>query len=183
MKFTKIVSTLLSSLVFIPMLVNSNYTTHNTQHTVITVPLQVNCSSVPHTIEAVEALKRLHACGNAPRKKSISPNDTVYGNCGTLSLFITNEGGGDLLWHVIVTSVGFPITSASYVGNFTNWSQGWGPWYVSNAIAGYNSYVWSDYQTLWSGVGNVQATVSATDTLWFGIVCGGTGAQSQTYVS
>ena len=134
----------------------------------IPVTMHLDCSSVPATREARAALRRYHVCGlgtGGPMPQSI-----VDSNCGSLSLFVSNNFGGALQWRGRITSKLGPFVSASYAGNWSNLTNGRsGP--VSRSYSGITSD-WLDIFPINTGVGSAFGNISvAAVRLWWGAWC------------
>ncbi|HEX6140263.1 MAG TPA: hypothetical protein VF013_07375 [Candidatus Limnocylindria bacterium] len=102
----------------------------------LAVPLSVDCSALPSGQLAVALLRRYAVCGigqapsgsgtlrnNVSAQTSVSPQSSVSGNCGSVSLTLANAGGGYLQWRAEITSTMGPFVFASYSGSWHNMSR------------------------------------------------------------
>ena len=139
--------------------------------TVATVPLTVDCSQVPNTTEALNELKRRNLCGLGSPNGSVSPQGTVVGNCGSLTLNLFDHGSGFLHWQAIITSSLGPMVSASYSGEVTNLFTGWGS-FVSQGKSPMFSTRWENDIAIRTGSGVIFGEIfSAKSVLAWGLVC------------
>jgi hypothetical protein len=133
-----------------------------------TVSMELDCSSVPDTHQAKAALRRYHLCGEGTG--DVTSMSTVASNCGTLSLTVTNRGGGLMQWNGQIVSTLGPFTSASYSGSWSNITKGrQGP--VSRSRFGFTSD-WLDSFAIGTGPGSVFGIIGAAAVqLWWGPWC------------
>ena len=88
-----------------------------------------NCASAPNTPTAKAALKKYHLCGysaSAPAAKGPTPETTIVGDCGDLSLYMFNLYNGSVEFAITITSTEGPLTYASYSGTWYNYDTGGG---------------------------------------------------------
>jgi hypothetical protein len=132
------------------------------------VSMYLDCSSVPDTKEARAATRRYHICADSPG--GVTPMSEVSSNCGTLSLFVSNDFAGALQWRGRITSKLGPFTLASYGGNWSNLTNGRnGP--ISRNYGGITSD-WLDVLSINTGPGSVFGNISvAIVRLWWGAYC------------
>jgi hypothetical protein len=132
------------------------------------VSMVLDCSSVPDTREARAATRRYHVCADSPG--GVATMSEISSNCGTLSLFVSNNLGGALQWRGRITSKLGPFTLASYGGNWSNLTNGHnGP--ISRNYGGITSD-WLDVLSINSGPGSVFGNISvAIVRLWWGAYC------------
>ena len=97
--------------------------------------------------------------------------DTVYGNCGSLTLNLYNSGGGFLHWQTIITSTNGPLFSASYNGAAHNLDTGGGH-YVSDSDSWIFSTSWQSDKAVYTGPGVIFGEIlSASSTTINGTQC------------
>ena len=98
------------------------------------------------------------------------PLSTVTSDCGSLSLFVSNNFGGALQWRGRITSRLGPFISASYQGSWSNLTNGRnGP--VSRSYSGITSD-WLDIFPINTGTGSAFGIISvAAVRLWWGAWC------------
>lgn len=150
---------------------------------VIRVPMNVDCSRVPNTAEAHGILAAHNLCGYGKRSGGVSPDNSVTGPCGTLSLSVFDSGGGYMQWKGEITSSLGPFVSASYSGSWANITLGTnGP--VGRSYGGFTTD-WVDVFPILTGPGSVYARINtATDTLAYGLQCtNGSPVDDSTTVS
>ncbi len=100
----------------------------------------------------------------------ITPDTTVIGNCGSLSLNVFNSGGGWMQWKAEITSSLGPFVFASYGGSWDNWQGGFGP--VGRSYGPGLTSDWLDIFGILTGPGHVVGQITwAQDTLWWGGTC------------
>jgi hypothetical protein len=133
----------------------------------VTVPMQLDCSSIPATAQAKAALRLYRACLGWG---GVTTAGTVVSNCGSLSLSVANGGAGTLQWRGRITSTLGPFMNASYAGswaNITNNRRG----AVSRSTFGFSSD-WSDIFPINTGAGSAFGIIGAAAVqLWWGPWC------------
>lgn len=155
----------------------------------MTVPLTLDCSSVPKTAAAIEEVTRGDLCGESAKSAPGSvaaqdsiAQDTIVGDCGTLTLTLYNEDHGWVGTHTIITSFLGPMVHASYSGYVQNLNTG-----GSHSFGGSGHLfgsIWSHNQSRYTGPGWVRGEiVTATSTLAWGGQCHGSGATDITIVT
>ena len=140
-----------------------------------TAPLDLNCATVPDTKEAREALKKYNLCGYGEDDGEVTPNTTVGGSCGTLSLYIYNSGGGYLQWKAEVTSSLGKMVAVRYSGYWEKLDVG--PYGPINRDSGYIfTSDWLDIFPIYTGAGTIHGQIDyASSSLVWGGVCEGQG--------
>lgn len=132
------------------------------------VSLELDCSSVPNTPGARTVLRDNGLCGYS-KAGVITPDITIVGNCGSLSLNLFNSGGGWMQWKEEMTSSLGPFVAAGYTGSWNNFSGGQGP--ISRGFLGLTSD-WLDIFGIDTGGGRVVGQITyAWDRLWWGALC------------
>ncbi len=129
--------------------------------------LVVDCE---HSTPGGLAVARAHGlCGGTPGG-GVSTDNTVYGNCGSATLFIFNVGFGSAQWYESVNSSLGPIAFLNYGVSWTNWNVLTG--------GGFSGTAWpfSSFWNNWSGpyftwAGLVTTVMSGSVTLVNGIQC------------
>jgi hypothetical protein len=133
----------------------------------VSVPMHLDCSSVPATAQATAASRGFRACGGAGIAKATGTNTS---NCGSLSLTVANAGNGFMQWRGQITSRLGPFMSASYGGTWSNLANGRQA-VVTRSTFGFSS-VWSDIFPANSGAGPVFGMITAAAfQLWWGAWC------------
>lgn len=143
---------------------------------VVSVPLTVDCASAPQTSEAIQFMSRYKLCGYGDTRAAagVTPETIVYGNCGTLSLYTYNSGGGWMQWKGEITSSLGPFVAAGYTGDWRNndTSRQGG---VSRSYVGLTSD-WLDIFPILTGPGHVYSKITyAWDRLFWGLLCTNAG--------
>jgi hypothetical protein len=146
---------------------------------VITVPMTLDCSSAPTNNQAVAFMTANHLCGYgtgvASPGSGITPQNTVYGSCGTLSVYTFNLGSGNMMWKGEITSSAGPFVAAGYSGSWLNNTRGNGGG-VGRSFIGLTSD-WLDIFTIYTRSGTVYSVISsAWDRLWWGGLCTAAGS-------
>lgn len=141
---------------------------------VSSIPLSPDCGSLPKGPVAEELLRKYGICGYGDAERgAITPDSTVVGPCGSLSLYVHNGGGGNLHWDAEMISTLGPFVTASYAGNWTNSTRHttggvWRPFF------GFTSD-WFDPVSIHTQSGYVFGRItSAALTTWWGLVCANT---------
>lgn len=133
------------------------------------VPLELDCSSVPNTPAARKVLKDNGLCGYS-KGGGITPNTTVPGSCGSISINVLNSGGGFMQLKAEITSSLGPFVFASYGGSWDNWQGGFGP--VGRSYGPGLTADWLDIFPIQTGPGHVVGQINwARDTLFWGGTC------------
>jgi hypothetical protein len=75
----------------------------------VTVPLQIDCSTVTSVGKADAAVHRSNPCGGlsgAKRGNVVVPDSTSFGNCGSATITMSSAGSGyaNIHWNVTSTS-------------------------------------------------------------------------------
>jgi hypothetical protein len=132
------------------------------------VSLSLDCSTVPDTSQARAALRRYHVCGKDGG--GLSAMSSVTSDCGTLSLFVSNDFGGALQWRGRITSRLGPFVFGQYAGTWSNLTNGRsGP--VGRSYVGATSD-WLDVIRIGTGTGSVFGIIQgAVIRLWWGGYC------------
>lgn len=135
---------------------------------VVTVPMGLDCSSVPDTKAAKAAMRRYHVCEDG--RGGVTPLSTSISNCGALSLDVANRGGGLMQWTGRITSSLGPFSSGTYIGQWSNTTlMRFGP--VSRSKFGFTSD-WVDSFAIGTGKGSVFGVITwASMQLWWGPFC------------
>ena len=138
---------------------------------VVTVRMTLDCSSVPTTEQAVAYMTAHRLCGYGPAAGSkITPDNTVYGSCGSLSVYAFNSGNGNMQWKGEITSGLGPFIAAGYSGSWLNNTHGYGGG-VGRSFVGLTSD-WLDIFPIYTRSGTVYSQISsAWDRLWWGGLC------------
>jgi hypothetical protein len=132
------------------------------------VSMSLDCSTVPDTSQAAAALRRYHLCGKD--RGGVSTMSSVTSDCGTLSLFVSNDFGGALQWRGRITSRLGPFISGQYAGTWSNLTNG-----RSGSVG--RSYIgatsdWLDVIRIGTGTGSVFGIIQvAVIRLWWGGYC------------
>lgn len=133
----------------------------------VSVPMYLDCSSVPATAQATSASRRFGTCGGAGIATTTGTNTS---NCGSLSLTVANAGNGFMQWRGRITSSLGPFMGASYGGTWSNLANGRQA-VVTRSTFGFSS-VWSDIFPANSGAGPVFGMITAAAVqLWWGPWC------------
>lgn len=133
-----------------------------------TISMQLDCSTIPDTRQAAAALKRYHLCGTD--RGDVTPMSSVNSDCGTLSLFVSNDFGGALQWRGRITSKLGPFVFGQYAGRWSNLTNGRNG-SVDRSYTGFTSD-WLDVIRIGTGAGNVFGTIQvALIRLWWGAYC------------
>lgn len=145
---------------------------------VITVQMTLDCANAPTTHRAVAFMTTHNLCGYgagaASRGSGITPQNTVYGNCGTLSVYTFNLGSGNMQWKGEITSSAGPFVAAGYSGSWSNNTRGTGGG-VGRSFVGLTSD-WLDIFTIYTRSGTVYSVISsAWDRLFWGGLCTAAG--------
>lgn len=136
----------------------------------ITLPLTVDCSSVPDTPEAREQLEKHKLCGYGQEPGEPVPMATTIGNCGTLSLNVFDSRGGNMLWKMEMNSSLGPMGSASYTGAWRNLDLSVGGDVFRTT--GPNLGTWLDTFNIYTRPGRVAAKITgATLVTIYGLTC------------
>lgn len=148
-----------------------------------TVGMNVDCLRVPNTAQAHAVLAAHDLCGYGKTRGSVSPDNSISGNCGTLSLYVFDSGNGVMQWKGEVTSSLGPMISISYSGSWANLDLQQSDT-VNRGYSGFTSD-WNDIFSITTGPGQVFGRIDgASDTLWFGGSCSGGGPVTDyTYVN
>lgn len=132
-----------------------------------TVSMHVDCSTIPATRQARAAARRYGVCaeGGGP-----APMSTITSNCGSLSLFVNNDGAGFLQWRGQIRSSLGPFVTGSYAGTWSNLTtKRQGP--IGRNYAGITSD-WLDSISINTGAGSVFGIIGgAAIHLWWGPWC------------
>ena len=101
----------------------------------------------------------------------------MWGNCGSLTLALNDEGNGIAWWYVrIMSSIGLMV-AASYTGWANNLDLSTAD-FVSGSMPSNHpfTYAWSDVKYVLTGPGEVEGVlVTASSTLVSGIMCHNSG--------
>jgi len=117
-------------------------------------------------------------CGYGARggggNSGVSPRNTIYGDCGTLSVYTFNSGGGWMQWKGEITSSAGPFVAAGYTGSWLNLNtNGSGP--VGRSFVGLTSD-WLDIFPVYTHTGLIYSKITyAWDRLWWGGLCTSAG--------
>lgn len=149
---------------------------------VATIPMVVDCSNLPTGKRAEALLRKNHLCGFGPTD-GITPENSVAGPCGTLSLYVYNAGDGNLQWKAEITSSLGPFTTAAYSGTWANTTliqSG----LVNRSFSGLTTD-WLDIFPILTGYGNVIGRINvAVDRTFWGLICYNVApVDSTTYVT
>lgn len=141
----------------------------------MTVPLNVDCSSVPNTSRAHAILAQHHLCGYGKSSVITVPTTRVCGNCGCLSLALYNSGGGYVQWRGEITSSLGAMVNAFYSGSILNNDTHQGGPVNRNSGVIFTSD-WLDIFPIYTRPGHVYGKITyAQDLLWWGATCTNTG--------
>lgn len=145
----------------------------------ITIGLNADCSSVPNTPQAHAILTQHHLCGYG---KS-GPDTIVYGNCGSLSIYLYDHGGGYLQWRGEITSSLGPFVNAQYNGDLDNDTTGQFGSVSRNSGVVFTSD-WLDIFPRYTPHSQMYGDIYfAKDLLWWGLTCTSNGyVWSSVYV-
>jgi hypothetical protein len=133
------------------------------------IPMNLDCSTVPNTPVAQAALHKYGLCGHG-KASGVTPNNSVAGNCGTLSLYTYNALGGWMTWRAEITSSQGPFITASYSGSWANYTRGNSNG-IGRSFAGLTSD-WLDIFPIQTLSGTVFSRIGAAgDILWWGGSC------------
>lgn len=137
----------------------------------VTVRLTPDCDAAPDDPETRRYLRKYGVCdGGKAKSRRVSPQNLVVGDCGTLSLYVFNSGGGYLQWKAnIVSSLG-PFVAAHYVGSWSNPNRhASGP--VDRPFVGFTSD-WLDIFPIYTQTGYVFGQITlARLTTFYGLPC------------
>lgn len=150
-------------------LANESKTVNSIQ--TVTIPLTADCSNVPNTPQAKRELAKYNLCGYGHNKAGgVTPQGTVYGSCGSLSINVFNSNSGNMLWKAEMNSTVGWMAFASYAGDWQN-----GTTRSSGTVArstGPNTGNWTDTFNIYTGAGYVAAKISTAQfTTLYGLVC------------
>ena len=143
-----------------------------------TVSLTLDCSQVPDTPEARSALAQYNLCGygSAEDGSVAQDSNTVWGNCGSLTLSLEDGGDGKAEWGVVITSAFGPMTSASYLGLVY---YGGDLHSVSGSSGDIHLTTWTHLKYIPTGPGLVVGDITAaSSTLVWGAICTNNGFPS-----
>lgn len=144
---------------------------------VVSMPLTLDCASVPNTVQAQAFVRSRGLCST---KSATGPYMSVTGNCGTLSLYTTNSGGGYMGWHASISSSLGNMVYAQYNGSWQNTNTGYTGGVSRNSGAIFESY-WFDAFPILTGPGFVASQIyQASDVLWWGATCTNNGVAVDT---
>ena len=117
-------------------------------------------------------LEKYGLCGYGKGKGGITPDATVIGDCGTLTLELWDDPTPEWMhWQVTITSSKGAMVTASYNGNWHNYNTGGGN-NVNRSSGPIFTSSWQDDLALWTAAGWVRGEVtSAQSTTWWGLVC------------
>jgi len=135
------------------------------------IPLHADCTHVPNTKVAHEQLATYHLCGYGASVGVITPDSTVTGDCGSLSLNVFDSKNGILQWKAEIYSIAGPFVSASYSGDWLNRDNGRSADVVRSTGVTFTDD-WLDIFPISTGPGWVWAKITAAQsTLWYGVIC------------
>jgi hypothetical protein len=142
--------------------------------TVQTIPLSVNCNSAPNTAHVHQFFAAHHLCGYGTASMAGPIRDgSVSGNCGSLTNWISNLGGGNANNHVRITAVWWfgPIANAIWGGDDYNWNDNYDV-LLGDYLPGPYGFSVDDYESAHTYSGPVTFTVGyAADTNFLGVTC------------
>ncbi len=140
-----------------------------------TVPLTIDCSQVPDTPATRAALAQYNLCGYGSAEGGATGQGSVYGNCGTLTLELEDSLDGSVSWHVNITSILGPMSSASFLGFVENMDFSTS-YPMSGSFSGTYRDYWDDYGLEPTGPGPVIGLITAaSSTLVLGGICTNSG--------
>ncbi|MBT2497593.1 hypothetical protein J7E25_00615 [Agromyces sp. ISL-38] len=133
----------LAALLFAPVLSSPAYAEDTTpeEAVVVTVPMTFDCSTLTPRGRAYAIANNLDVCGvlsqGGSKPGTVTPYNTVYGNCGSASVSISAYGSGKAyIWWEIESSTG-PIitynTTLYYAGAAGSFSRPYSGWWPGNS--------------------------------------------------
>jgi hypothetical protein len=154
-------ATLLAGLATSPVTAHAAATTTGA----VSAPLTVDCAA-----STPAAIHHAQAQGLCTGGSSVSPYNTVYGDCGSswLNIYSRNSGGWAIFSegaHSSLGAISYVNYWVSYYNSSINTSGGFGggawPW----------SSTWSHTDYIYTGVGYVSGVMSGYVVLVWGLVC------------
>ncbi|MCD1569911.1 hypothetical protein [Agromyces mediolanus] len=133
----------LAALLFAPAFASAAHAEDEppTDAVVVTVPMTFDCSTLTPSGRAYAIANNLDVCGVLSQDETepgtITPYNTVYGDCGSASVSISSYGSGKAyIWWEIESSTG-PIitynTTLYYNGSNGSNSRGYSGWWPGNS--------------------------------------------------
>ena len=147
------------------------------------IPMTLDCSRVPDTAQARAALTKSKLCGYGQRSGDITIDNTVPGDCGWLSVYVYNSGGGYMQWKGEIGSTLGVFVHAYYNATWANTTTG-GSNSFSRTYWGWTSD-WLDIFPIYTGAGYVVGRIgfAQADLAWGGICYNTLPADHSVWVS
>lgn len=127
----------------------------------VTVPMTIDCAAMQSGTPQQQARAK-QICDSAD---GVSPNNVAYGNCGTSTIWVWNDGAGHADIYAAVHSTKGPIVYLSYYIHWDNVDNGWSGG-ISDSAWPWSSD-WSRTANPYTAEGWVQAWMSGeVQTAW-----------------